>query len=198
MIKTPLELNHVWPENYSANSAQKVWARELRGAPPERRGARSLELQVRPRRADLRHHRLASCRRAKTPVRRAARHRRQQAGRLDQDPRQDLRALAEACTKSGSRTSARKKRELDAAHRREAARAARAQADAARRDEAAAIPTLERADRRARARRSRAYEAPRRRRPSCRRASCSSARRRADGTVRSPPKPHRRRPSAAE
>src|SRR5690606_34547811 len=26
LIKTPLELNHVWPENYSANSAQKVWA----------------------------------------------------------------------------------------------------------------------------------------------------------------------------
>jgi predicted CoA-substrate-specific enzyme activase len=25
-IKTPLELNHVWPENYSVNSAQKVWA----------------------------------------------------------------------------------------------------------------------------------------------------------------------------
>ena len=25
-IKSPLELNHVWPENYSANSAQKVWA----------------------------------------------------------------------------------------------------------------------------------------------------------------------------
>ncbi len=24
-IKHPLELNHVWPENYSANSAQKVW-----------------------------------------------------------------------------------------------------------------------------------------------------------------------------
>ncbi len=24
-IKTPLELNHVWPENYSVNSAQKVW-----------------------------------------------------------------------------------------------------------------------------------------------------------------------------
>jgi hypothetical protein len=24
-IKTSLELNHVWPENYSANSAQKVW-----------------------------------------------------------------------------------------------------------------------------------------------------------------------------
>jgi len=26
IIKSPLELNHVWPENYSANSAQKVWA----------------------------------------------------------------------------------------------------------------------------------------------------------------------------
>ena len=24
-LKTPLELNHVWPENYSVNSAQKVW-----------------------------------------------------------------------------------------------------------------------------------------------------------------------------
>jgi activator of 2-hydroxyglutaryl-CoA dehydratase/predicted nucleotide-binding protein (sugar kinase/HSP70/actin superfamily) len=26
IIKSPLELNHVWPENYSVNSAQKVWA----------------------------------------------------------------------------------------------------------------------------------------------------------------------------
>jgi predicted nucleotide-binding protein (sugar kinase/HSP70/actin superfamily) len=26
VIKTPLELNHVWPENYSANSSAKVWA----------------------------------------------------------------------------------------------------------------------------------------------------------------------------
>jgi hypothetical protein len=26
IIKSPLELNHLWPENYSANSAQKVWA----------------------------------------------------------------------------------------------------------------------------------------------------------------------------
>lgn len=26
VITTPLGLNHVWPENYSANSAQKVWA----------------------------------------------------------------------------------------------------------------------------------------------------------------------------
>jgi hypothetical protein len=26
VIKSPLELNQLWPENYSANSAQKVWA----------------------------------------------------------------------------------------------------------------------------------------------------------------------------
>jgi len=25
VMKSPLELNHIWPENYSANSAQKVW-----------------------------------------------------------------------------------------------------------------------------------------------------------------------------
>jgi predicted CoA-substrate-specific enzyme activase len=25
-MKSPLELNHIWPENYSVNSAQKVWA----------------------------------------------------------------------------------------------------------------------------------------------------------------------------
>jgi activator of 2-hydroxyglutaryl-CoA dehydratase/predicted nucleotide-binding protein (sugar kinase/HSP70/actin superfamily) len=26
IIKSPLEINHIWPENYSVNSAQKVWA----------------------------------------------------------------------------------------------------------------------------------------------------------------------------
>jgi hypothetical protein len=26
LIETPLQLSHLWPENYSANSAQKVWA----------------------------------------------------------------------------------------------------------------------------------------------------------------------------
>ena len=26
LLKSPLEINHVWPENYSVNSAQKVWA----------------------------------------------------------------------------------------------------------------------------------------------------------------------------
>jgi predicted nucleotide-binding protein (sugar kinase/HSP70/actin superfamily) len=29
VIKTPLELGHIWPENYSANSAQKVWAADF-------------------------------------------------------------------------------------------------------------------------------------------------------------------------
>lgn len=26
LVETPLQLSHLWPENYSANSAQKVWA----------------------------------------------------------------------------------------------------------------------------------------------------------------------------
>ena len=68
---------------------------QVRRAASERRRARSLELQVRPRCADLRpdrqHHQLE--RHAGVG---AARHRRQQARRLDQDPRQDLRPHAQA------------------------------------------------------------------------------------------------------
>ena len=33
-IKTPLEINDVWPENYSANSAQKVWAAKFAARHP--------------------------------------------------------------------------------------------------------------------------------------------------------------------
>ena len=29
-IKSPLEISYVWPENYSVNSAQKVWRRPSR------------------------------------------------------------------------------------------------------------------------------------------------------------------------
>ena len=49
MIKSPLEINHVWPENYSVNSAMKVWAAAFAAHHPNDRGARSIELQVRPR-----------------------------------------------------------------------------------------------------------------------------------------------------
>ncbi len=57
----------MWPENYSANSAQKVWAAKFAARHPERRRARPVVVQVRPRRADLRLHRLASSSSAKTP-----------------------------------------------------------------------------------------------------------------------------------
>ena len=64
-------------------------------APSQRRHPRPEQLQVRPRRADLRHHRQhrGQERCAGFVV---ARHRCQQAGRLDQDSRQDLRSLAQA------------------------------------------------------------------------------------------------------
>ncbi len=97
---------------------------EVRRAAPERRGARSLELQVRPRRADLRphrqHHRLE-----RDALRGAARHRRQQAGRLDQDPRQDVRAHAQA-PRGTARGAGGEKERARKAGRSEAARAARA------------------------------------------------------------------------
>ena len=38
-IETPLEINDVWPENYSANSRAEGVGGEVRGAPPERRRA---------------------------------------------------------------------------------------------------------------------------------------------------------------
>ena len=94
-IKTPLEINDVWPENYSANCAQKVWAAKFAARHPNVVVLDLSSLQVRPRRADLRPHRLDH-RDVGDAVRGAARHRRQQAGRLDQDPRQDLRPLAQA------------------------------------------------------------------------------------------------------
>jgi activator of 2-hydroxyglutaryl-CoA dehydratase/predicted nucleotide-binding protein (sugar kinase/HSP70/actin superfamily) len=34
LIQSPLEINDVWPENYSANSAQKVWAAKLAARHP--------------------------------------------------------------------------------------------------------------------------------------------------------------------
>ena len=157
--KTPLELNHVWPENYSANSAQKVWARGLRGAPPERRRARPVELQVRPRRADLRPHRLDH-RDEQDAVRGAPRHRRQQAGRLDQDPREDLRPRAQAprgAPRGRAQAQGRARRTRIDQKRLELLEL---QHDAAARRASQQDPALEHADRRARASASRAYEAP--------------------------------------
>ena len=122
-VESPLDISDVWPENYSANSVQKVWARQVRGAPSERRRARSLELQVRPRRADLRadrqHHLVEP-----DAVLGAARHRREQAGRLDQDPRARPTRTRCRCTRSGSQDLRGEAIGAAAARRREAARAA--------------------------------------------------------------------------
>jgi predicted nucleotide-binding protein (sugar kinase/HSP70/actin superfamily) len=90
LIEHPLDITDVWPENYSTNSVQKVFAGQVRVAPPAPGGARSVELQVRPRRADLRPHRQRH-RRRRQGLLGAARHRRQQAVGVDQDPGQDLR-----------------------------------------------------------------------------------------------------------
>ena len=96
----------VWPENYSANSVQKVWAAKFAARHPEHRRARSLELQVRPRRADLRadrQHHLVE----RHALLGAARHRREQARRVDQDPREAPTRTRCRCTRSGSRISRR-------------------------------------------------------------------------------------------
>ena len=126
-IKTPLELSDVWPENYSANSAQKVWAAKFAARHPN---VVVLDLSSFKCGHDAptyglidSHHRDVG-----DALRGAARHRRQQAGRLDQDPRQDLRPRAQA--PRGAPRGRRRKRsdELRARDRREAARAARAEA----------------------------------------------------------------------
>src|SRR5581483_2449071 len=76
---------------------------EARGAASEPGRARSLELQVRARRADLRadrsHHHVEP-----DALLGAARHRREQAERVDQDPRQDLRAHAGAARRAPARS----------------------------------------------------------------------------------------------
>ena len=91
---------------------------------------------------------------SKTPVRGAPRHRRQQAGRLDQDPREDLRALAEAPRRAprglgASQRTARRKRSTS--KRLELLELKESQLDAMKQTD----PALMRADRGARAPRCR-------------------------------------------
>ena len=134
--------------------------REVRGAPPERGRARSV---VASSAATTRRPTASSTRSSSSrgdAVRGAPRHRRQQAGRLDQDPRQDLRPRAEAPRGAPRGRGASGSGELEHAHRQEAPRAARAasrQQLAARKQQ---DPALERADRRDRASALEAYEAP--------------------------------------
>ena len=130
--RAPLDINDVWPENYSANSAQKVWAAKFAARHPN---VVVLDLSRFKCGHDAPTYGLIDSIIVDVgdAVLGAARHRRQQAGRLDQDPRQDVRAHAEAPRGAARGHGASAEDELDAPHRREAARAARAQAAAARR-----------------------------------------------------------------
>ena len=89
--------------------------REVRRPPPERGAARHLELQVRSRRADVRHHRSHRRTRSRALLG-APRSRREQAWRVDQDPRQDVRALAQA-PRGATRGRRREEARARAAHR---------------------------------------------------------------------------------
>ena len=53
----PLEIDDVWKNSYSASTNTKVWAAKFTARASEPGGARDVELQVRPRRADLQRHR---------------------------------------------------------------------------------------------------------------------------------------------
>ena len=110
IITTPLEIGDVWPENYSSTRPEGVGG-QVRRPPPQRGGAGSVVLQVRARRAHLRHHRQHHQHRADA-VFGAARHRRQQAGRLDQDPGEDLRPQPGAARGAAGGRDARKSRQL--------------------------------------------------------------------------------------
>ena len=85
----------VWPENYSTNSVQKVWAAKFAARHPN---VVVLDLSSFKCGHDAPTYGLIDniINSSGTPCFGAARHRRQQARRLDQDPRQDLRAHAEA------------------------------------------------------------------------------------------------------
>ena len=102
----PLDINDVWPENYSANSAQKVWAVKFAARHPNvvlldlssfKCGHDAPTYGIVESIVVLERHAL----------RRAPRHRRQQAERLDQDPGQDLRAQPQAPRRGRSTTPPR-------------------------------------------------------------------------------------------
>ena len=82
---------------------------EVRGAPPEPGGGRAVELQVRPRRADLRDDR-GDHREVRHAVLRLQGHRREQAGRRDQAAARDDRLLAEAGAGIAARAGAQAER----------------------------------------------------------------------------------------
>ena len=95
VIENGLDVTDVWPENYSTNSVQKVWAAKYASRHPN---IACLDLSSFKCGHDAPTYGLidsiiASRRQG---VLGAPRHRREQAERLDQDPRQDVRVHADA------------------------------------------------------------------------------------------------------
>ena len=123
--RRPLELNHVWPENYSVNSAQKVWAASFAAHHPN---VVVLDLSSFKCGHDAPTYGLIDSHRRdeQDAVRRAPRHRREQAERLHQDPREDLRPRPQAPRGAPAGRRASGSGELALAHRQEAPRAPRA------------------------------------------------------------------------
>ena len=105
---TPLELNRrVAGELLGQQRAEGV-GREVRGAPPERRRPRSLVVQVRPRRADLRPHRHHHLGAARRPTRRCTTSTRtSRAARSRSASRRT--PTRSSSTRSASRTRARRR-----------------------------------------------------------------------------------------
>ena len=121
-ITTPLEIGDVWPENYSSNSAQKVWAAKFAAHHPN---VVVLDLSSFKCGHDAPTYGIIDSiiSAARHALLGAARHRRQQAGRLDQDPRQDLRPQPDAA-QGAARGRRPEKQELLHRDRQEAAGAA--------------------------------------------------------------------------
>jgi hypothetical protein len=99
VIENGLDVTDVWPENYSTNSVQKVWAAKYASRHPN---LACLDLSSFKCGHDAPTYGLIDsiarlARRTRRP-----RHRCEQAERRDQDPRQDLRAHADAPKKPRS------------------------------------------------------------------------------------------------
>ena len=95
VIENGLDVTDVWPENYSTNSVQKVWAAKYASRHPN---LACLDLSSFKCGHDAPTYGLidsiiASASKAYSAL---ARHRREQAERLDQDPREDVRVHADA------------------------------------------------------------------------------------------------------
>ena len=96
----------VWPENYSANSAQKVWAAKFAAHHPNVVVLDLSSLQVRPRRADLRPHRLDHRGERRRRTRRCTTSTRTSRAARSRSASRPTRTRSSS-TRSGSRTSAK-------------------------------------------------------------------------------------------